>query len=104
VKPKIITLCGSTKFKKQFEETAMSLTLNGIIVLSLGVFQKSDNIQITDDQIKILEKLHFHKIDISDEILVINDVNGYIGEGTKREIEYANKKGKKISYLFNQIQ
>jgi hypothetical protein len=55
-------------------------------------------IEITEEQAKLFERLHYHKIDMSDEILVIN-VNGYIGESTKKEIEYAVRTGKKVRYL-----
>ncbi len=97
-KPKVVTLCGSTKFKKQFQESEANVTLRGKIVLSLGFFEQSDKIAVTEEQVKFFEWLHYHKIDMSDEIFVIN-VNGYIGESTKREIEYAVQRGKKVTYL-----
>ena len=97
-KPKIVTLCGSTKFKKHFREAEANLTLKGRIVLSLGFFEQSDHIEVTEEQVKLFEWLHFHKIDMSDEIFVIN-VNGYIGESTRKEIEYATQQGKKVTYL-----
>ncbi|MFD2369050.1 hypothetical protein ACFSO0_03515 [Brevibacillus sp. GCM10020057] len=97
-KPRVVTLCGSTKFKKQFREAEANLTLEGKIVLSLGFFEQSDHIEVTAEQVKLFEWLHSHKIDMSDEVFVIN-VNGYIGESTRREIEYAAKKGKAITYL-----
>jgi hypothetical protein len=97
-KPKVVTLCGSTKFKKQFQEAEAKLTLKGRIVLSLGFFEQSDNIEVTEEQVKLFEWLHYHKIDMSDEIFVVN-VNGYIGESTKKEIEYAIHNGKKVTYL-----
>lgn len=94
---KIITLCGSAKFKKQFEQANAFLTLQGNIVISLAFFEKSKGFEITEKQAELLGNLHLKKIDISDEIFVI-DVNGYIGDSTKREIEYANEKGKSIRY------
>ncbi|TDF93316.1 hypothetical protein E1757_27810 [Paenibacillus piri] len=97
-KPGIVTLCGSTKFKQQFKEAEANLTLQGKIVLSLGFFEQSDHVKVTEEQVKLFGWLHFHKIDLSDEILVIN-VNGYIGESTRKEIEYAHRAGKKVSYL-----
>lgn len=100
---KIITLCGSTKFKKQFRETEADLTLKGNIVLSLGFFEQSDGIQITNEQEKLFEELHYKKIDMSDEIFVI-DVNRYIGSSTKKEIEYAKTKGKKIRYYSKRLE
>lgn len=97
-KPKVVTLCGSTKFKQQFREAEAELALQGVIVLSLGFFEQSDGIKITEEQEKLFAELHFHKIDLSDEIFVIN-VNGYIGESTSKEIEYATRQGKKVTYL-----
>ncbi|WP_270170186.1 hypothetical protein [Paenibacillus sp. SYP-B4298] len=97
---KIITLCGSTKFKEQFEQANAFLTLQGNIVISLAFFEQSEGFEITEQQAERLGNLHFRKIDISDEIFVI-DVNGYIGSSTKREIEYAQKKGKAIRYYSN---
>ena len=95
---KIITLCGSTKFKKEFEEINKKLTLEGNIVLSLGVFSHTDGEQLSDEQIKMLKDIHKQKIAMSDEIFVINK-NSYIGNGLKEEIEYAKQLNKGISYL-----
>ncbi len=97
---KVITLCGSTKFKKQFNQTNAFLTLQGNIVISVAFFEQSEGLEITKEQADILGEVHFRKIDISDEIFVI-DVNGYIGDSTKKEIEYAEKKGKVIRYYSN---
>ncbi len=94
---KVITLCGSTKFKKQFREAEASLTLQGHIVISLGFFEQSEGIKITQEQEKFFEDMHYRKIDMSDEIFVI-DVDGYIGNSTNKEIEYAKKTGKIIRY------
>jgi len=94
---KVITLCGSTKFKKQFEEVNTALTLQGNIVISLGFFEQSDNINITKEQEELFRKIHFRKIDMADEIFVI-DVNGYIGESTMQEILYAKEKQKIVNY------
>lgn len=96
-KRKVITLCGSTKFKEQFEKANAFLTLKGHIVLSLGFFEQSEEIEITQDQAQLFEKIHFEKINMCDEIFVI-DVNGYIGNSTKKEIDYATLHGKGISY------
>lgn len=95
---KIITLCGSTKFKKEFEAINKKLTLEGNIVLSLGVFSHTDGEQLSDEQIKMLKDIHKQKIAMSDEIFVINK-NSYIGNGLKEEIEYAKQLNKGISYL-----
>lgn len=96
---KVITLCGSTKFKDEFLQAQKDLTLKGNIVISVGLFGHSgDNEVWTEGTKKMLDDMHKRKIDMSDEIFVIN-VNGYIGESTKSEIEYALKTNKKVNYL-----
>lgn len=100
-KYKIITLCGSTRFKDEFLKVQKQLTLEGNIVISVGFFEHADNEfeNIITPEMKIMfDDMHKNKIDMSDEIYVINK-NGYIGESTKGEIEYARKTGKIISYL-----
>lgn len=98
---KVITLCGSTRFKEQFFETQKLLTLEGNIVISVGLFGHSgDNEVWLKDTKQMLDDMHKRKIDMADEIFVIN-VNGYIGSSTRSEIEYALKTGKKVSYLEN---
>lgn len=99
-KPKIVVLCGSTKFRDEFHKENRRLTLEGCIVLGPGVFGHADDLEepITDEQKKALDDLHLHKIDIAKEVFVIN-VGGYIGESTRREIEYAQHRQKKIVYL-----
>lgn len=103
-KYKVITLCGSTKFKDEFIKVQKELTLKGNIVISLGTFGHSDeewNKRSEEEKEKLKEMfadMHRRKIDMSDEIFVIN-VNGYIGKSTRSEIEYAKQHGKKINYL-----
>lgn len=98
-KPKIITLCGSTKFKNQFHIEEKRLTLEGYIVLSVHVFSHSgDKELINPETKKMLIELHKHKIDLSDEIYIIN-VDSYIGDGLNDEIQYAIKTNKKIKYM-----
>lgn len=99
---KIVTLCGSTRFKDQFLEVQKKLTLQGCIVISVGLFGHSgDNEVFTDGVKEMLDDMHKRKIDLADEIFVIN-VDGYIGSSTKSEIEYAIKTGKKVNYLENE--
>jgi len=97
---KVITLCGSTKFKDEFMEEQKRLTLEGNIVISVGVFGHSDGIVLEDSVKCMLDDIHKGKIDLSDEIFVIN-VGGYIGSSTKNEIEYAESTGKVVKYLEN---
>lgn len=95
---KVITLCGSTKFQKEFEDTNERLTMAGNVVISVGVFGHSKGISLTDAEKHELDLIHLKKIDLADEIFVIN-VGGYIGSSTTKEIEYAKLKGKNIKYL-----
>jgi len=96
---KIITLCGSTKFKEQFINEQKRLTLEGNIVISLGIFEHSGDSEVWAEGVKnVLDEMHKRKIDLDDEIFVIN-VNGYIGHSTKGEIEYAINNNKKVNYL-----
>ena len=98
-KYKVITLCGSTKFKDEFIKAQKELTLAGNIVISVGLFGHSgDNEVWTNDTKEMLDDMHKCKINMSDEIFVIN-VGGYIGDSTRSEIEYAKKHGKVIRYL-----
>ena len=105
-KYKVITLCGSTKFKDEFLKTQKDLTLKGNIVISVGLFGHSGDSEVWENMDEgtitktkeMLDDMHKRKIDMSDEIFVIN-VNGYIGDSTKSEIEYAIKTGKKVNYL-----
>lgn len=97
IKYKVITLCGSTRFKKEFEETNKRLTLEGNVVISVGCFGHAGDV-FTDEQKIMLDDIHRQKIDMADEIFVINK-DSYIGKSTRSEIEYAKKLGKKINYL-----
>lgn len=95
---KVITLCGSTKFKEAFIETQKQLILQGYIVISVGLFGHSGDDEAWNDGVKeMLDDMHKRKIDMADGIMVI-DVDDYIGESTKNEIEYAKSKGKFISF------
>lgn len=95
--PTVVTLCGSTKFKKEYEEAYFRESSLGKIVLTVGCFTHADNLGTTEEQKAMLNMLHLRKIDMSDEILVIN-VDGYMGIDTKKEINYAAKHGKTIHY------
>ena len=96
---KVITLCGSTRFKDEFLETQKRLTLEGNIVISVGLFGHSgDDVVWTEGVKDMLDRQHLAKIDLADEIFVIN-MGGYIGDSTRREIAYAEFKGKTIAYL-----
>lgn len=98
-KYKVITLCGSTKFKDEFIKVQKDLTLKGNIVITVGLFGHSgDKEALNTHTNEMLIDMHRQRIDMADEIFVINK-NGYIGENTLSEIEYARTKGKVIKYL-----
>ena len=105
-KYKVITLCGSTKFKDEFLREQKRLTLDGNIVISVGLFGHSGDKEVWENMDEgtltktkeMLDDMHKRKIDMADEIFVIN-VNGYIGESTKSEISYAESTGKTVNYL-----
>ena len=98
-KYKVTTLCGSTRFKDAFLAVQKRLTLAGNIVISVGLFGHSGDDEVwTEGTKEMLDDMHKRKIDMADEIYVIN-VGGYIGSSTKSEIEYAKKTGKTVKYL-----
>lgn len=105
-KYKVVTLCGSTRFKDEFIEAQKRLTLEGNIVISVGLFGHSGDKEVWDgmdedtlsETKKMLDDMHKRKIDMADEIYVIN-VGGYIGESTRSEIAYAKDTGKRVRYL-----
>lgn len=105
-KYKVVTLCGSTKFKDQFMKAQKDLTLKGYIVISVGLFDHSGDQEVWENMDEgtltktkeMLDDMHKRKIDMADEIFVIN-VNGYIGDSTKSEIKYAKEHGKVVNYL-----
>ena len=98
-KYKIITLCGSTKFKDDFIREQKRLTLEGNIILTVGLFGHSGDNEVWNEGVKeMMDDMHKRRIDLSDEIFVINK-GGYIGSSTKSEIEYAIKTNKKVNYM-----
>ena len=99
-RPKVICLCGSTKFKDAFIKSNFEFTMQGYIVLSVGWFSHSDGSIYTPTQKEKIEldELHKRKIDLADEVFIINK-DGYIGESTNSELHYAMKKGKKITFM-----
>lgn len=106
VRPKIVCLCGSTRFFKEFQEASLQETVAGKIVLSIGCNLRSDHQLWADEPereaIKIrLDELHKRKIDLADEVLVLN-IGGYVGESTRSEIDYAIARGKPVRYLENE--
>ncbi|MFA4960360.1 MAG: hypothetical protein WC548_01730 [Candidatus Pacearchaeota archaeon] len=97
MKREIVALCGSTRFRDEFREVERFLTLEGKIPLPPAIYGKAEGIKYSDKLSKKLWKLHVDKIKISDGIFVI-DVDGYMGESTRKEISLAQKNGKFVRY------
>ncbi len=103
---RVITLCGSTRFKDEFMEAQKRLTLQKCIVISVGLFGHSGDQEVWENMDEgtltktkeMLDDMHKRKIDMADGIYVIN-VGGYIGSSTRGEIEYAKATGKTVEYL-----
>lgn len=94
----IITICGSTRFKDQILDTARDLTLMGHIVLAPCVFHHAEDTELTTEEKIRLDNLHKEKINMSDAIFVVN-VDGYIGESTYGEIDWATRMKKQVFFL-----
>lgn len=99
-KPKVVCLCGSTRFPGAWKTAHREESLAGRIVLSVGVMIQAGDSPIRHDgpEKKLLDELHLRKIDLADEVLVLN-VGGYIGKSTAREIAYAREHGKPVRFL-----
>ncbi len=105
-KYRIITLCGSTRFRDEFREAEKKLTLEGNIVISVGLYGHGGDEEVWENMPEgtvtetkeMLDDMHKRKIDLSDEIFVINK-GGYLGESTLSEIDHAIRTGKRVRYL-----
>ena len=105
-KPPIVCLCGSTRFMDEFFAAGWQFTLDGYIVLSVGVVKTSETLPdgghggeaLGQDVAEMLDELHKRKIDLADVVYILN-VKGYIGKSTRAEIDYAETQNKKIVYL-----
>jgi hypothetical protein len=98
-KPLTYCLCGSTgRAAHAFRDESLRLTLAGHKVLSIGVNARDADLDISEEQKVQLDILHLFKIEDADVVLVL-DVGGYIGESTRRELEYAGRLGKRIEFL-----
>lgn len=105
MKAKVICLCGSTRFTDIMLVHQWELTKQGFVVLSWCAlpdwyFQEGKKTHVGDQEgvREIVDEVHLRKIDLSDEVFILN-VNGYIGESTRNELNYAKSKGKAIRFL-----
>lgn len=102
--PIIVCLCGSTRFWRTFQEASLRETMAGKIVLSIGAASGTNDEHFGNlprdeyDRVKtMLDELHLRKIDLADEVLILN-VGGYIGESTARELAHARSLGKPVRF------
>ena len=103
---KVITLCGSTRFRDEFLEAQKRLTLAGNIVISVGLFGHAGDAEVWEGMDegtltatkRMLDDMHLRKIDMADEVFVV-DPGGYIGQSTRAEIAYAQSRGLPIRYF-----
>lgn len=107
--PIVVCLCGSTRFWRTFQEASLRETLAGKIVLSIGAASGTDDEHFGNlpkeeyDRVKMmLDRLHMHKIELADEVLILN-VDNYIGESTARELAYAQSLGKVVRFWEEEI-
>lgn len=97
---KVITVCGSYKFKKEMINIAEKLTLDGNCVLMPNELSRTSKDDYSKEEVLMIDKIHKEKIKLSDAILVVN-VNDYIGSSTESEIEYAKSLNKEIIYYMD---
>jgi len=104
-RPKIVCLCGSTRFYEAFQSANYGLTMQGKIVLSVGFYPHSsamhghgEGVGHDSSEKVALDELHKRKIDLADRVFVLN-VGGYIGSSTRSEIDYALQVGRPVDYL-----
>jgi hypothetical protein len=103
-RPTVVCLCGSTRFMEQMTEANVQLTAAGVVVLAPGCDMKQPHLLWEDpDQAEALKArldlLHRHKIALADEIVVVSDTTGYVGDSTRAEIDLAHHLGKPVRYL-----
>jgi hypothetical protein len=104
IPPRIVCLCGSTRFYEYFQKANFEETMKGNIVLSVGFYPHAqekahgEDLGVTPEQKIKLDELHKRKIDLADEVLILN-VDGYIGNSTRSEMQYAMMNGKIVRFL-----
>jgi len=103
-RPTVVCICGSTRFYDAWQKAIYDETMKGNITLQVGFYHHADplshgqEVGCSPEQKIMLDELHKRKIDLADEIFVLN-VNGYIGDSTRSEIRYARDHGKLIRFL-----
>jgi hypothetical protein len=102
-RPPVVTLCGSTLFRPDFDRVTRELTMAGYLVIGPGVWWSEESGKYEAVQAaavkEALDALHLRKIDLADTVMVVNP-DGYIGESTAAEIAYAEASGKPVRYMY----
>ena len=97
--PRVVCICGSTRFMAEMAEEAVRLTLSGCIVV--GPVKTPRELWARPagaEALKVgLDALHKAKIRMADEVFVVAP-GGYIGDSTWSEIVYAEQLGKPVTY------
>lgn len=110
-RPRIVTLCGSTRFYDEFQQANYDETMAGHVVLSVGFYPHAkaehghgEGVGHDSAEKVALDELHKRKIDMADEVLVVSDASGYYGDSTRSEIEYARAIGKPIRFQVEPVR
>jgi hypothetical protein len=108
-RPVIVCLCGSTRFWRTFQDASLRETMKGRIVLSIGAARGADDDDPTfggfvpaadyDATKEQLDALHFRKIELADEVIILNCDGDYVGESTGRELAHARQLGKVVRWF-----
>ena len=94
---KVIALCGSLKYQYEMMKVAEILSLKGNCILT-PIYPTNDTFKLSESEIRKLKVAHLKRIELSDAIYVVNK-DKYIGNSTKKEIEYAKSLNKEIIYM-----
>ncbi len=100
MKRKIVCMCGSMRFRPDFEKAVREESKKGNIVLSVSGFSHEDLLKLSPEEKEVFNALHLDKVRMADEVVVI-DTDGYIGQSTAREIMYARSIGKPVTFYFD---
>ena len=92
-RPEIVCICGSARFVSERRAASCEMSCRGVIVLAPSETDQAP----TPEQKAVLDDLHLRKIDLADRVVVVNP-GGYVGESTRREIDYAQSAGKPVTF------
>ncbi|OLZ72604.1 hypothetical protein AVW11_03865 [Streptomyces amritsarensis] len=103
--PRIVCICGSTRFMALMAEAAWRETTEGKIVVKPEVDMKGAHPLWADpaeaESLKtVLDELHRAKLRLADEVLVVGP---YIGDSTRAEIHYARRLGRSVRFTHPEV-